>query len=115
MLYRLFGLGQRQQVVEMHAVAVTPAGMFADEGGLEAVHRRTDPSQVISVEIVHGTEAEPDAVQAKRIVLACTQQRAHAGAAVVEVVFGMRLEPADRGSLDRHLAVMDRTKTDPGA
>ena len=58
---------------------------------------------------------KPDAVQAQRIVSARALERAHRGAAFVEIVFGVRFDPADRRTLGDERLMMNGPKADPGA
>ena len=57
---------------------------------------RLHPRQVLAVDAVGRTQTEPDAVQAQRVVRAGALQRAHRGAAIVKIVFGVRLDECRR-------------------
>ena len=111
----LLGVGQRQQVVEMLAVDVGPASVFADEVRLETTHGVSHPAQVLAVERVRRAEAQPDSVQAQRVGRANTLECAHRGPAVVEVVFGVGFQPADVGHSVQDCLVVRRSQADPGA
>jgi hypothetical protein len=108
------GEGQRQQVVEMFAAGVAPAGVFGHQRGLEAADRAAHALQVIAVEAVGGAEAEPDAVQAQRVVSSRALPRAHRRAAIVVVGLGVRFDPHYRWTRGDGV-VVNGPEADPGA
>ena len=81
-------------------------------GSKRRIARRTR-CQVLRVDPVGGPQPESNAVQGQRVVSAGALERAHRRAAFVEIVFGMRLDPPDRGTW-REAVVVEGPETDPG-
>ena len=64
------GVGQRQQVVEIFAAGVAPAGVLGNQRGFETRDGALHARQVLAVDAVGRTQAESHAVQAERVVSA---------------------------------------------
>ena len=89
---------QRQQVVEPFAARVSPAGVLGHERGFETADRASHSRQMLTIDALGGAEPEPDAVQRQRVVSASTLERDYRRTALVEIIFGVRLDPTDRGT-----------------
>src|SRR5687767_541419 len=89
---RLGGVGERQQVVEMHAADRAPANVLGDETRRDAIDEPLEPAQVIAVQLVDAAERKPNPMQRERVELAETRQVVELRAAVGEVVLAVRLE-----------------------
>src|SRR5262249_55701686 len=69
-LETLFGVGERQKVVQVNARQAAPREMLGDEVGIDAVDQLAQARKVLSVEPARATEREADAVDADGIIAA---------------------------------------------
>jgi hypothetical protein len=112
---RLFGVRQRQQVVRKGAVDRAPAQVLGDEPGLGQVHEPLEAPQVLAIERICRAQRQADAVQAERVELTQLQQVFDLCAAIGEIIFAVRFEPADVGPLAQQVVVVSSSQADPGA
>jgi hypothetical protein len=114
-LHRFLRVRQRKQIVEEFTAGVTPAGVFRDECRFEPGYRAFHAREMFMVDAVDGTEPEPDAMQTEWVVSTGAFECANPGAAFVEIVLGVRFDPADRGTFVEQRLMMNRPKADPGS
>ena len=93
------GVGQRQQIVEILAAGVAPAGVLGNQRGFEAGDGALHAREVLAIDAVGGPQSKPDAMQAEWVVSARALERARRRAALVKIVFGVRFDPADGRTL----------------
>src|SRR5882672_1640285 len=93
---------------------MAPAGVLRHQGGFETRDGALHLREVLAIDTFGGTQAQADAVQAERIVRARALERAPGRAAFVEIVFGVRLYPADRRTFGGERVLMNGTKADSG-
>ena len=109
---RLFGVGQRQQVVQVAPVDAGPAEVIGDPGRLEASRERRSVAQVRAIERIGAADRHRDAVQHDRIALrGCARGACSGAAARDEIVLGDHLEPVDARSAGQDLARNGRCRS----
>ena len=109
------GVRQRQQIIEEFAARMTPAGVLGDERRFEALDGAFHTGEVFAIDAVGRPQSQADAVQAQRVVRTGALERAYRGSALVEIVFGVRFDPADGRTLGDERLMMNGPKADPGA
>jgi hypothetical protein len=70
---------------------------------------------MLAIEAVDGSETETHSMQTQWIVSAGALEGVNRRAAIVEIVFGMRFDPADCRTLVEQRLVMNSPETDSGA
>ena len=88
--------------------------MLGNQRGFEACNGVSHARKMLAIDAIDGAEAKTDAMQTQRIVGPGAFEGANRGAAFVEVIFGVRFDPAYSRTLVEQVLVMDRPKTDSG-
>ena len=108
----LLGVRQRQQLVGVLAVDVTPAQMIGDPRRLDLVGERPQPSQVRIRGGVDRADAERDAVQRDVDLRADVAQDGPGSAAIAEEVLGDGLHPVHADAVLEHVTVVTQAQAD---
>jgi len=111
----LFGVRQRQQVIQTTPGIARPTQVIRHEYRLDPPRQRAQAAQVGSVDRVHGSDRQPDAVQRHRTITAHPLEHPQRTAAGVDIVFGNRLEPVHPGTSLEDVPVMVRSQPDSKA
>src|SRR5262249_31470655 len=111
----LFGVWQRQQVVQMPSTRSAPAQMLGYEARLVALDHPGELAHVLEVQRVGRAQTQTDAVQTQRVVGANALQPTMRLPALAEVVFAVHLDPAQRGARVDDVAEVRRAQADPAA
>jgi hypothetical protein len=108
---RLLGIGDRQEIVQVHAMDAGPAQMIGDPGRLHPVRQRLQPAEILQIERGGGRDRERHAMHYDGIAFADAVKDAQGLAAIDHVIFGDDLEPVDFRLAFEDLAIMLRPKT----
>src|SRR6266446_1606085 len=104
-----FGIGQRQQVVEIGSGDRAPRQMLGDEHRLDPLDQRLEAAKMPAIELLGASQGQGDAVKAHRVVTPQLKEPIQRGR-VGHVVLGMDLEKADWGPGGRDLRHVRRAQ-----
>src|SRR5581483_9232775 len=114
-LERLFGVRQRQQIVEMEAVDRTPAQMIRHQHRLDLIDQLLELLQVVLRNTVRRAERETDSMQAQGIDLARLLEDVQRLTAARKVVLTVHLQPTHWGALIEQPSIVRRPHSDAGS
>ena len=96
---RLFGVGQRQEVVEVAAAVAAPGKMVRHQRRLEPLHQSGDARQMRLVEPVHRAQRQADGMNGERVI----GSQGFDGLRAIEIILGVDFQEAGRRPLARDL------------
>jgi hypothetical protein len=89
--------------------------MFRHQCGLESIDGAFHEPKVFPIDSIDRTQSESHAVQAERVLATRALQRPNRRPAFVEIILGVRLDPANGRTFVIERLVMDGPEADPGA
>ena len=96
---RLFGVGQRQEVVEVAAAVAAPGKMVRHQRRLEPLHQGGDARQMRLVEPVHRAQRQADGMNGERVI----GPQGFDGLRAIEIILGVDFQEAGCRPLARDL------------
>jgi hypothetical protein len=88
--------------------------MLGNERGFKPGYRVSDAREMFAIDAIGGAKTQAYAVQTQRIIGPRPLERTYRGAALVEIVFSVRFDPADGRTFADERVVVNGPKADSG-